>query len=55
MITAPLQVAFAYTEAIFQKILMAYLLLFIPFFIIGYILAQLSINQIRWEKSNCRS
>lgn len=47
VITAPLQVAFAYTEAIFQKILMAYLLLFIPFFIIGYILAQLSIKPLK--------
>ena len=47
VITAPLEVAFAYTEEIFQKIIWVYLFLFIPFFIFGYILARISIKPLK--------
>jgi two-component system OmpR family sensor kinase len=47
VITAPLQVAFAYTEEIFRKIIAVYMVLFIPFFLLGTILARLSLKPLK--------
>lgn len=47
VITAPLSIATHYTEDILKKIIAVYLLLFIPFFGIGYLLSRIALSPIK--------
>ncbi|MBD3810078.1 MAG: HAMP domain-containing histidine kinase [Sulfuricurvum sp.] len=47
VITAPLSITEGYLEDILHKIIVAYMLLFIPFFLFGYLLSRVALSPIK--------